>query len=409
MSRVSEILICVFYTWYFLPVCNALFWSLPFKLIAIGSLLLGATYSFFLNGLRYNLMLVAVLAYMAVFTLLYALGIGDAHAHIRVSFTFWGTALTYAVLSDEARFRVGKYLLLLFIVTFITSAIGVTINNRAARTIAHAAADDELQRGFKMMNIASIYLFQCSIFFVPPLLALAKTLKAKIWAGALVAFIFFVLVNASFTIAMLAFVFVLAFSFVVKERAKANRWAMAAVIMTAATATFFNGYDLLTMAARAVKNDQVSVRLFELRDMIYLGQSVGDAALRNELYLTSWRTFSENIFGVGPNYSYVMFDGGIGHHSQILDDLARYGVLALAFYIAFLSGYYLNLRNEWQKLGRPQLAWAITLTYCGFLFLNLGFRSAEEAVIALFIMPILPTILQRRLAANPRDDWQNLY
>lgn len=408
LSRVSEILICVFYTWYFLPVCNALFWSGPFKLLAIGCLIAGLTYWYFLNGLRFNFMLVAVLGYMAVFSLLWILGIGDSHAHIRVSFTFWGTALAYAVLNEEARLRVGKYLLFLFIVTYVTSAIGVLLDNNAARTIAHAAADDDLQRGFKMKNIASIYLFQCSIFFVPIFLTLPQTLKAKIGAGVLLSMSFVVLVNASFTIALIMFVFTLLLSVILKEQVKVNRFVVATLLGAALLAVFFNGSELLTMAGRAVKSDKVAVRLFELRDMIYLGQSAGDAALRNELYLTSLRTFGENIFGVGPNYSYIMFDGGIGHHSQVLDDLARYGVCGLAFYIMFFLGYYLNLKNEWAKLGRPQIAFVITATYLIFLILNLGFRNAEESVIALFIMPILPSILLKRME-KARDDSQMIY
>lgn len=408
LSRVSEILICVFYTWYFLPICNALFQSAPFKLLAIGCLLAGMAYNVYLNGFRLNLMLIPILAYMAVFSLLWFLGIGDSHAHIRVSFTFWGTALTYAVLSDEARIRIGKYLLLLFIVTFATSAIGVLIDNSAARTIAHAAADDELQRGFKLKNIASIYLFQGAIFFVPAFVSLPQTLKSRAIAVSLLAFLFLVLVNASFTIAILMFIVVTALALVWKEKAGGNRAIMGFALAATCAATFFNGYDLLTMAGRAVKSDAVSVRLFELRDMIYLGQSSGDADLRSELYKSSWETFGKNIFGVGPNYSYIMFDGGVGHHSQFLDDLARYGVFGLAFYILFLSGYYLNLKNEWAKLGRPQIALLITLIYFLFLIFNLGFRSAEEAVIAFFLIPILPTLLLRQME-NKRDDSQTMY
>lgn len=408
LSRVAEILICAFYTWYFLPVCNALFWSVPFKLLAIGCLIAGLTYWYFWNGLRFNFMLVAILGYMAVFSILWILGIGDSHAHIRISFTFWGTALAYAVLSEEARLRVGKYLLLIFIVTYITSAIGVFLDNSAARTLAHATADEDLQRGFRMRNIASIYLFQGSVFFVPILLILPQTLKAKLGAGLLLVLFFIVLLNSSFSIAILMFVLALTLSIIFKEKVKTNRVIMAFLVSAVVFGVLFNGYDLLTMAGHAVKSDKVSERMFELRDMFYLGQTTGDAKIRNELYRASLDTFSKHLLGVGPNYSYVMFDEGIGHHSQLLDDLARYGIFGLAFYIVFLLGYYLNLKKEWEKLGRPQIAGLITGIYASFLTLNLGFRSADEAVIALFIMPILPTILQKRIE-NSREDLRRIF
>lgn len=381
---------------------------MPFKLLAIGALFLGAGYLFFLNGIRINLMLIAILGYMAVFTLLWTLGIGDANAHIRVSFTFWGTALTYAVLNEEARLRVGKYLLILLGITYITSAVGVVFDNNAARTIAHVAADDEVQRGLRLQNIANIYLFQGSLFFVPILLITPQSLKAKVQAAAFLIVLFIILVNASFTIALLAFVFVLILSIIFKGQMQGNRLVLGLLVGAILLVSFFNGYDWLTAAGNAIKSDKVAVRLFELRDMIYLGQSTGDLALRNELYLSSLKTFGENIFGVGPNYTYVMFDDGIGHHSQVFDDLARYGIFGLAFYIVFLSGYYLVLKNEWAKLGRPQIAFVIMMTYLLLLILNLGFRSAEESVIMLFIMPILPTILQRRLE-NRYNDPQRMY
>ena len=204
------------------------------------------------------------------------------------------------------------------------------------------------------------------------------------------------------------FLFTLFLSVALKEQVKAKRFVVASLLGAALLAVFLNGAELLTMAGRAVKSDSVSVRLFELRDMIYLGQNTGDAALRNELYRASLRTFGENFFGVGPNYSYIKFDDGIGHHSQVLDDLARYGVWGLAFYIVFILGYYLNLKDEWAKLGRPQIALVITVVYLCFLIFNLGFRSADEAIIALFIMPILPSMLLKRME-NTRDDARRIY
>lgn len=404
LSRVSEILICVFYTWYFLPICNALFWSAPFKLAALGCLLAGAAYCFYLNGLRFNMMLGAVMTYMAAFTFMWALGLGDTNAYIRVSFTFWGTALVYAVLSDEARLRIGKYLIVLFIITYITSSFGVVSNNSAARTLACASADEDLSREFRMMNIASIYLFQCSIFFVPILLLLPQTLKAKLSSYGLLALLFIVLVNAAFTISLIVYCSTLTISFILKDKVKANRFATALVVAAALVAVFFNGYDLLTMAGRAVKSNTVAVRMYELRDMIYLGQTTGDAESRSNLYLSSLKTFDENLFGVGPNYSFVMFDDGIGHHSQLLDDLARYGVFGLAFYVVFFTGYYVNLKKEWAKVGRPQIAFIIVVSYLTFLIFNIGFRSADETVIAFFIIPILPSLILQRAAL--RDNSQ---
>ncbi len=391
-----ELLICVFYTWYFLPIFNVLLWTNAFKLIFFGCFLLGTLGLLVKNGMQRNGVIFSVLAYFVVFTVLYLLKVDDASAHIRVSFIFWGAALLcFGVLDDGGRCRIGKYLLFLFIVTVITSSIGVITDNNAARTIAHVAADDALQNSYKLKNIASIYLFQGMVCFVPVLICLPKNGKQWLLSAILLISVFVVLLNASFTISLLVFVFAVAIS-LVQRGTGMRRLFMALLIGVLTFVLLMNASEILLFLSETIENEKISERLYYLAQGIVSGSFGGDVGDRWKIYQASLKTFLEHPFGVGAHYSYRIFEDGIGYHSQFLDDLARYGIAALAFYATFFISYYRYLKKQWEKVDCPQVAAAVSMVYLVFLIMNLGFRSADESMMMLFILPVLPLLIAKR-------------
>jgi hypothetical protein len=137
----------------------------------------------------------------------------------------------------------------------------------------------------------------------------------------------------------------------------------------------------------------ISVRLNELSLLIKFGNATGDTAGRIDVYTRSISTLLHHPLGVGPYYFSYEAKKFIGTHSQILDDLARYGVAALAFCCVFIKRYYTLIEEKWSKIGIGSIAGSITIVYAVLLLLNIGFRSAEESVIMLFILPELPEIV----------------
>lgn len=395
LKRLFEFLVGIFYVWYFLPICQALFWNNSVKYICFGCFAVGIIGLLFLNGIRLNAIIVAVGGYLLIFSMLYLLNVDDANAHIRISFTFWGTALLYfGILDDGGRIRIGKVLLFLYAITVITSSIGVIIDDAAARTLAHAAADDTLQTAYKMKNIASIYLFQCLICFVPILIFIPKQRKQKMISIILLTAILLVLMNASFTISLIVFVVAVVLSILLKGTGT-KRMLITVILGIVAIAFLANGSSVLYFLSSVIDNEMISVRLAELAAGFSSGNLAGDAGLRLDLYVSSLTTFFENPFGVGAHYSYHPFENGIGYHSQLLDDMARYGIFALAFYITFIVGYYKHLRRTWHRLNCPQVAAVVTSIYVILLILNLSFRSADESIVMLFIMPVLPQLIEK--------------
>ena len=394
LSYLFEFLICVFYTWYFLPVFQTLFWTNTYKILFFSCFLIGTIGLFFLNGYQKNRILIPIVAYMLIFVFLYVLKVGDAQAHIRVSFMFWGTALLYfGILNDENRVRIGKYLLLLFLLTVVTSALGVIADNNAARTIAHAAAEDELQAEYKLKNISNIYLFQCLILFIPMLICVPQKARNKVGGWILIALIVVTLLNASFTISLIIGFFALLLSLALKET-RSKRLVVMIIMSIIVFLILLNGATVLTYLANRIDNAKISVRLCDLRDLIYFGESSGDIGLRMELYRSSIQTFFKQPFGCGVHYSYRTFENGIGYHSQILDDLARYGIVAAIFYVMLFRNYYTHLKTSWKHIGYPQIAITSVVIYSLLLVLNLGFRSADESIVLFFILPVMPLLIE---------------
>ncbi|MBE6594441.1 MAG: hypothetical protein E7644_01445 [Ruminococcaceae bacterium] len=396
LKRLCEILVCLFYTWYFLPVCKVLLWDGPFKILFFGCFVVGCVGLLCFNGIRLHTVVGIVLLYYLVFLTFWLLKVGDASAHIRISFTFWGTALLYfGLLDDAGRIRIGKYLLLIFCLTAITSALGVLADNAAARTIAHAAADEELQASYQIKNIAGIYLFQSLVCFVPVLIFLPETKKQRWLSIFLMLVVLVVLINASFTISLLVFAVAIVLS-VANKISKANRLILTGAVIVSLVVFWTGIGDLLLWVSNQLDNATIASRLSDLAAIFSSGVLEGDAGVRGDLYKASFNTFLRHPFGVGVHYSYRVFENGIGYHSQFLDDLARYGILALSFYGIFFVGYFKHLKCAWGKIGQSQIAPVIIMIYGLFLVLNLGFRSAEESIVMLFIMPMLPLLIEEQ-------------
>lgn len=396
LQVIFELLICIFYTWYFLPISQALLWQ--YKTIMFGLFAAGTVALAFLNDIRLTKILIPILAYMLLLTVLSLCKVDDASKHIRVSFTFWGTALLYfGVLDDKGRIRIGKYLLVLFFVTAVTSALGVMIDNNAARTIARAAADEELQNGYKLKNISGIYLFQGLVLFVPLLVCIPKKPWTKTICWMVLIAILMVLISASFTISLIVFVFSLLLSLMFKESKKTKMGQVGQFIfLCLVVVLLLNGSSILQYLGNNIKNHKVATRMLELRQLIYFGESQGDAALRVNSYTISLETFLRNPFGVGAHYSYDVGSNGLGYHSKILDDLARFGIFALAFYAVFFVSYYKHLKAAWTRAGYPRIAIFVVVTWILFLLLNIGFRSADESIVMLFLMPVIPLLVNSR-------------
>lgn len=395
-----EVLVCLFYAWFFLPIVNARLNGAIYNVFFFMCLAIGMVGLIFLNGIRKSELLITLIVYYFSFFVMYALGFGQIEKTIRITLIFFGMAIIYfGILDNGGRVRLSRFMLLMFVVTCVTSSVGVLTDNNAARILTDASAYEDEQLAFKLKNIGSIYVFQGMVMLVPLFVIMPKRNITKIFSTILLISILFVIIGASFTISLIVYLFAIVISFFIKNLSKktAKGLLLAIVVTFALVGCVMFGEHILTwLGNKLLSNEKISTRIFELRDMLYYGASYGDAGLRSECYMSSLETFFDNPFGVGAYYTYNPLENGIGYHSQILDDLARFGVFALVFYCFYFMGYYKFLKREYEKIGCGYIALIIFLIYFAFLMLNIGFRSAAESILMFCIIPAIPSLIIKK-------------
>ena len=332
---------------------------------------------------------------MAFMVVLVLLGFHDARDHIRVSFTFWGTAFVYYLMGicPDRRRRFAQFLIMMVVFTIITSAIVIVENPKAARALANAVVTKEnldVDYYLGRRNLSSIYLFQGIAALSPVFVSLIK--KKRIVFGLLGLILsFLILLRASFLIALCVMVMGVVLALVQNEK-KSVLFPIVITILFLVILILPWG-EVFSFLAGVIDNDTISERFNELSSLLKFGNAIGDTEGRFDVYMRSLSTILHHPFGVGPYYFSQEAKGFIGTHSQILDDVARYGIAAVVFYCVFLKRYYTLIKEKWHKIGLGSIASTITLVYVALLLLNIGFRSAEESVIMLFILPELPDVV----------------
>lgn len=405
-SRIAVLFLSIYYAWFFLPVLRisfntSLYKNLFFLCFVIGVALLFLNYVISTGGkikLTFNI-LVPIIIYMIVMSVFVVLDFYDASKHVRVSFTFWGTALIYYLLSYNPPLQraFGKFLLILFIINCITSFIGVYFNPSAARALTNALKSTEAIEEdiyLSKRNISSIYLFQSLVVIAPIFIFMVKKKIKTFWAITAVILIFIAILKASFTISLLLLMAGIGLSLIyVKGIAGKVLLVLFSFILVLLPWSSIFGY-----LSDVIDNSYISTRLHDLSVYFSEGNITGTVSARFNVYISSFMTFIRHPFGIGAHYSYNKLENGIGYHSQILDDLARYGVFALAFYIVFLTQYFKLLKKQWVKINMEEAVFPIFIVYVGFLILNIAFRSSAESVVMLYILPVLPDLILNKKA-----------
>lgn len=336
LTDAASFLLSIYYLWYQLPFMRATFQAERYKYLffacfAAGILLLCAAR---LENCRMRVrltfrvsVLTPVLLYMAVMAVCYLLHVGDAARHIRVSFSFWGTLLVYRLFSFDrkAQVRFGRYLLFLLLLTVLTSVAAVLTDSSAARAISNASQRPEaVARDYVLMrrNVSGIYLFQDLVIFAPVSVLMLLQRRKPLLNWLILGFVFLAVIKASFSIPLFVLLVVCMLTVVSQRRGVGLLLLAAGVFFLLA----FPPDELFSALAGATDNRYFSARFAELALFFRQRSIQGDLQLRLQCYLYSLRSFAAHPLGIGPWYSYAIGDRGIGYHSTILDDMARYGL-----------------------------------------------------------------------------------
>ena len=263
----------------------------------------------------------------------------------------------------------GKIIVLCLFATAVTTIIGCIRSPSAARYLATVASPDEaLAVRYSMRNIAG-YDFVYTVTLLYPLWILAykrqKIIIPVFWAGTFGCLI--LIICSEYTTALLLFLISSALIFV-KRKLRAKD-LIVLMIVAVLFVVVFSGIisSFLSFLSDQVGSREISERLTALSG----GQSGLESAEDNRiwLYRMSITTFLSNpILGTFLKGGY-----GTGGHSEILDSVAKFGLLGIAAIYGMYRKVYLLFFQPFESMeGYGYYLW-LFLQAILLSFINTGF------------------------------------
>ena len=155
---------------------------------------------------------------------------------------------------------------------------------------------------------------------------------------------------------------------------------------------------LITHFSDLLSSERIRIRLLSIVEVLN-GASLNDSLrgtldIRYQLAITSLRTFTSSVWSVlfGKGYHVYgsvseAFELGIGGHSQLIDILAKYGLLGATIVFIFLLNLFLGIRKT------MNVKWAFIFDVIFFVFLLRSFLgNTFEPMIAIPIIVFYPLV-----------------
>ena len=383
----GPVFISIYLTWFCTPFLRKVLGSTSYSVLFIALAIIG----FFLCiknkpidlTFSRNKLIFPVLLYIILLTFFSTAGIGNADNYVRISVVFCLMCFLEFALDGSPYLKpVLYYILFIFFVTYCTSLFGLIDNPMAARALTSSTADIDLQSHYALKNIGDIGFIQFPLL-MSPFLVHNVIQGRKIKLSIILWFMLFLLVlMASFTIALGIFLIFTLITILVFEK----NLLIKTVLFFAIIGLWLIDFSwLFSVLSQVIPNDEIAQKMLLLSDASsWVNNDVGS---RFDLYKESFLTFLSNPIGVGPYY--FVYSMGIGNHSAILDDLARFGWLGLVFFIYLTRRYYKDVLIKWNCLLDKKILIIFISNYIMFLLLNPGFRYACESVIVMLFVPHL--------------------
>lgn len=153
-------------------------------------------------------------------------------------------------------------------------------------------------------------------------------------------------------------------------------------------------------AVSLISNERVASRLSDISRIISGNQIASDSSLAVRITKAqeSFRTFlstpSSLIFGIG-NHDTLSEVTGIGHHSEIIDILPKYGVIGFLLFVLVI----LKIRNKiYSSDGRGGLVSFIYFFFVLYSFFNVSVYPVIGVVVFMLSPSLLSIILNKRHA-----------
>ena len=193
---------------------------------------------------------------------------------------------------------------------------------------------------------------------------------------------FFYLIISSKTTSFLIFLFILYILFINMILTKIGKKQRIVVIIAGVLlplCIYSEGLDLLV---HVIKNEYIVERINALMQ----GNIESTYLSRFELAKISLNTFLNHpIFGIGyvkVDFALISYTStGIGHHSEFIDHLGRYGIIGAAFYLIIWINYYKSIQKMNGSKYNMQIAKIIFIAFLATSVLNNSMNAMSGIII----------------------------
>lgn len=399
IENVNFIALVVFIAWYILPIAKIYFNGTIFNIIMSLVLLtffmtayMLAPKKFWVIGKHTITVIICIVIY--IINMFIRKEAGNPIAYAKIGIIFWVPVIMNNLYmhyySNSKKKALIHIILLYFILTTIPTMMEVFANPGAIRELSYGGVDTIEDYSKVQRNVGTFsYVYGLAII-IPFLLHILIETKNKKLFLLLTLVSIITLIKASFTIAIIITAISMLIYYLTSRKNITHKIMVVAISILIVVISFNFLPNLLINLSNNIDNKYFKQRIIEIAD--FMGGNAsgsGDLTSRLELYKKSFDTFLKHpIIGVG-GYYYIEFNNpGIGYHSQILDDMARYGIFSLFFVIIFFYYYRKNLLKISTIETNKRI---INTTIFGVLLLALINPCFNNEWISIILFILLPT------------------
>lgn len=398
IENINFVTLIIFIIWYILPIAKAYFGGTIANIIMAIAILIFFMTAYMLNtkefwkvGKHTIIVIICIIAY--IINMFLRKDQGNPAAYAKVGIIFWIPVIMsnlYMHYYSSQKKKLLVYIIMLcFILTTIPTIIELSTNQGAIRELTYGGVDTVEDVNKIRKNVGTFsYVYGLSIIIPFLIYILLKTNKKKTVFVVLMLSVI-TLIEASFTIAII----ITGISILIYYLTSRKNLTQKMIIISIAILVIIISYTflpkLLISISENIDNKYFKQRIVEIADFIGGNENgSGDLSSRLELYQMSLHTFLEHpIIGVGGYYYIEYNNPGIGYHSEILDNMARYGIFSLVFVISFFYYYRRYLLQISDSENEKRIINTIIYSILILALINPCFNNEWISIIAFVLLP----------------------
>lgn len=403
-------ILCLLYlcAWALIPVFAYYTSGIIFRIVYAGVVVVWTLTGISNTKVKYGIDILSMLMFFIVMLIHWGFGYGDMNINDFINyillFGFAINANVYAVkLSLRSVCWLKRFFFICIFITTVTTTHTLMTNVNASRYLTSSSVDENVQNSLQILNVGSFdYIYGILISLSSIIINARYEKKYKRLAYLLLSLLIVIcIVKANFTIAYILLL-VSALLYVLPKSKSILSKIM--TILTIFLMVFITPF-LLEKIFHALMNSTTSIysqnKLESLLGVLNGTSSLGDTSIRFSLMKMDIDSFlSSPLFGVGGYYR-TSVGTGVGQHSQLLDELARYGIFGVLLLFFFIVRSVKHLWNEYMEKGRQNPLLIPTMMLFGLSLLNPMFNDG----ILVCYFAVIPIMLR----GKEIDDEDMLY